>query len=341
MNLINRLFKTSKMLPMRISSAKDSNENLSLASNEENNAIDWITVSLCIAFFLLMIIMELLMESLFHTYKNIDSIILSSLATLSQFFGCIIVPFITSSFHYNPPKTYKLFGSYVILTILFYLATGLATLSVTFVSYPTKIIFKSIKLVPTMIISSVMTVKIYYLKDYVSALLLTFGAICYSYSNSNNNTTNIENNKQFIGIIMLLLSVICDSIVPNLQKYLMTDTSVTPEDIMLNTNIIGFISLFIIMFLKNDFLNNNLIINFSLKLFFHLLFVGLCLGMAVNCYTNIIKRSGAVIAVIISTLRKIITIILSYIIFPKIILLQHIIGAISVIIGMIIESWKY
>jgi uncharacterized membrane protein len=47
-----------------------------------------------------------------------------------------------------------------------------------------------------------------------------------------------------------------------------------------------------------------------------------------------------VIAVAIGTLRKIITIVLSYVVFPKEILTQHYIGSIAVIVGILLESIK-
>jgi len=51
-------------------------------------------------------------------------------------------------------------------------------------------------------------------------------------------------------------------------------------------------------------------------------------------------RSGSVIAVAIGTLRKIITIVLSYVVFPKEILAQHYVGSIAVIVGIVLESIK-
>lgn len=65
---------------------------------------------------------------------------------------------------------------------------------------------------------------------------------------------------------------------------------------------------------------------------------GLLACLSPTLYCSI--RSGSVIAVAIGTLRKIITIVLSYVVFPKEILTQHYIGSIAVIVGILLESIK-
>ena len=46
------------------------------------------------------------------------------------------------------------------------------------------------------------------------------------------------------------------------------------------------------------------------------------------------------IAVAVGTLRKVMTIVLSYVVFPKEVLAQHYIGSIAVIVGIVLESTK-
>ena len=60
---------------------------------------------------------------------------------------------------------------------------------------------------------------------------------------------------------------------------------------------------------------------------------------SVSFYTYIIKRAGSVVAVTAATLRKIVTIFLSYIVFPKEILAQHYLGTAAVVLGIVLESW--
>lgn len=139
-------------------------------ANTENK----IVIVMSLIFFFLMIAMELMIESLFSVQNkshNNDAVVLSAGVTLFQFFGCFTVPmginfvryFITSppglridhdhssnsnSVGFKPPQTLKALLSYVGLATLVFCATGLATYSAQLVSYPTKVVFKSAKLVP-------------------------------------------------------------------------------------------------------------------------------------------------------------------------------------------------
>lgn len=255
--------------------------------------------------------------------------------TLSQFFGCFIIPAIRQTFKLRPPKTLKLYSTYLFLTILVFCATGLATASLNYVNYPVKVIFKSAKLIPTMLVSTVMHKKVYQWRDYSAALLLIFGTVCYAYDF--NKTDSSEN--KWGGIVMLTISIACDAIVPNFQQYLMVEEEISADEVMINTNFMGLILILAYLSFSGD-IQQILHGSVPVVFFLHVLSIGLCLGCAVTCYTQIIKQSGSVIAVTVATVRKIATILLSYIVFPKHIAVAHIIGASAVIAGIVLESWK-
>ena len=58
------------------------------------------------------------------------------------------------------------------------------------------------------------------------------------------------------------------------------------------------------------------------------------LGTAVLAYTELIRRAGPAVAVGVATLRKVFTILLSYIIFPKPMTPLHMASAALVICGL-------
>ena len=122
---------------------------------------------------------------MFKQYRHIVIKLLPTLVTLSQFIGCFFIPLFRQSFKFNKPKNFKVLFAYILLTILVFGATGLATASLEYVSYPTKVVFKSIKLIPTMIFSTFLNKKMYYLKDYIAAWSLCIGKIQYQYIKTN------------------------------------------------------------------------------------------------------------------------------------------------------------
>ena len=56
------------------------------------------------------------------------------------------------------------------------------------------------------------------------------------------------------------------------------------------------------------------------------------------CYTRLIARAGAVLAVGVSTLRKAATLALSQLIFPKLLSPLQLFGALAVVVGIVLAS---
>ncbi len=334
----------------------------------------WQIIIYMLVFFFMMIGHEIALEAASTTFKQLDS--LASAVTLFQFGFCFFLPLLTSTKEVirTFPKTWRATLPYVQLSILVFGATGLATQSLKYVSYPTKVVFKSAKLIPTMIVSTFVThtnKSKYKLLDYFGALLLCLGAAGYSYNNSGSaSTNNDEHNTSMYGILLLSISIICDALVPNLQQNLMSahnqnnwlllpskasnqGKASSPRDnvndvvvsglsaqaVMVNTNAVGFGSILVYMLLSgslNGFMSTAMS---EPRLLFYLICVGVGLSLSVLAYTKLIHASGSVVAVAVSTLRKVVTVLLSYILFPKHLLGIHIVSGILVLIGVLIGTF--
>ena len=105
---------------------------------------------------------------------------------------------------------------------------------------------------------------------------------------------------------------------------------------MVNTNSIGFSLLLLTTIFRRSFIP---ILIFSASHPHFLLMslaVGIGLGSAVLANTELIRRSGPTFAVAIATLRKVVTVVLSYIIFPKPMTAMHAISAVLVMGGIVV-----
>jgi len=269
------------------------------------------------------------------------------------------------------------------------------------VTYVTKVVFKSAKLIPTMIVGVLLDRRAsrvgqkYTAYEYASAVLLCIGAIgfCISPSdlkggdeeNKEDATEDLKLGNHWIGISLLATSVVCDALVPNIQQQLMKGTAVrkvrpqslssskdsdvedtddeiekemknlldtddlhaanqkqrettkgvSSQALLVNTNSIGFTLLVLSTILVNrSFLSIiSQLVTHPHFLIMHVS-VGMGLGTAVLAYTELIRRSGPAVAVAVATLRKVVTILLSYIIFPKPMTGVHAISAGLVISGL-------
>jgi adenosine 3'-phospho 5'-phosphosulfate transporter B3 len=365
------------------------------------------TLSFILLFFLSMIGHELALESLSTSYNSFPH--LATTITIFQFGFCVLLPLLVSrvctggdaikSF----PKSFQELWIYVKLSAIVYGATACATMSLTYegVTYVTKVVFKSAKLIPTMIVGVVMDARAersgvmikkrnYGALEYVSAFLLCLGAagFCMSpkdFEGGEDDETKEESIKgqvnmdgHWIGISLLAISVFCDALVPNLQQQLMqgigcatssprkssedeememkslvdeeagsetrskhqqvASIGLSPQALMVNTNSIGFTLLLSSTIFRRSFLP---IISFAVNNPHFLvmnLIVGVGLGTAVLAYTELIRRSGPAVAVAVATLRKVVTVVLSYIIFPKPMTGVHVVSAVLVMGGIILGS---
>lgn len=316
----------------------------------------------------MMIAHEVALEAASTSFHHLES--LASTVTLFQFGFCFLLPLMTSTKEVcrTFPKSWKATLPYVQLSLLVFGATGLATQSLKYVSYPTKVVFKSAKLIPTMIISTCIfrgtnKKKKYGPLDYLAAFLLCIGAAGYSY---NSGRSDEDKQTSLYGISLLLVSIVCDAFLPNLQEKLMSshytnqwlllhlthqnanadkqmstniNNGLSAQAIMVNTNAIGFGTILIYMFLSGSLAEAIATAMINPKLLFYLICVGVGLSTSVLAYTKLIQASGSVIAVAVSTLRKVATVLLSYILFPKPILSIHVFSGILVLAGVLIGTF--
>ena len=335
-------------------------------------------VTLAATFFGCMVIMELAMEAASTSYFHLDS--LTSTITLFQFGFCVGLPSIVEGPRQvlnTFPRSRTELSPYIRLSAGVFGATALATHSLHYVSYPTKVVFKSAKLIPVMIVSTIMNPsKEFGCLDYLSASLLCLGAAGYSYGTGKDGK---DNSTSFVGIALLASSIVCDAIVPNFQQKLMAPrysalptkaseegtsilvpTAVSPSrsccdlltgslnggglgltagELMVNVNAVGFLGLLTYMIFSGSLVSSIAMALSSPMLLVYLTLIGLGLSVAVLAYTRLIESAGSVVAVAVATLRKVATVVLSYIIFPKALLRIHVVSMLLVLSGILLNAY--
>lgn len=301
--------------------------------------------SYCTVFFLSMIVHEIAMEAATNSFSHLDA--LTSAITLFQFGFCFLLPVCVSgpaSVRETFPRTVGDAVPYVKLSLVVFGATALATKSLNYVSYPTKVVFKSAKLIPTMIVSVVVNPagSKYGPADYLSAALLCAGAAGYSYGSG---SPGGEGTSSFVGIALLTASVVCDALVPNLQQKLMDGSGggeggekqkmgLSAAALMVNVNAVGFTALLLYMIASGSLSSSVKVAVADPTLLLYLSLVGIGLSTAVLAYTRLIRGAGSVAAVAVATLRKVATVLLSYVIFPKPLLPIHVLSGLLVLGGV-------
>mmetsp|Transcript_10141 Transcript_10141/g.30000 ORF Transcript_10141/g.30000 Transcript_10141/m.30000 type:complete len:398 (-) Transcript_10141:309-1502(-) len=296
--------------------------------------------SYCAIFFLSMIVHEIALEAASTSFSHLDA--LTSAVTLFQFGFCFLLPVCASgpsSVRETFPRTSREALPYMKLSLVVFGATALATKSLNYVTFPTKVVFKSAKLIPTMIASAVVnpSASKYGPADYLSAALLCAGAAGYSYGSGSSDG---RESSSFVGIALLTTSIMCDALVPNLQQKLMAGEGgarkggLSAAALMVNVNAMGFGGLLLYMIGSGSLMSSVRVAVADPTLLLYLALVGIGLSTAVLAYTRLIRGAGSVAAVAVATLRKVATVVLSYVIFPKPLLPVHVLSGLLVLAGV-------
>jgi len=317
------------------------------------NLLTWPILSNMLIFFFAMIVMELALEAATAMFSELKG--LSSAVTLFQFGYCFSLPMLVSRGQVLEtfPSTAPEFLPYIKLSALVFGATALSTQSVQYVSYPTKVVFKSAKLIPTMIVATLCNKGSKYgFFDYLAASCLCLGAAGFSFASKSHSSS--DDNQSIYGISLLLTSITCDALVPNIQQQLMNpetkknsvlggngipQSGLSAAAIMLNVNAVGFCGLFLFMLMTGSFMRTANATMSNPWLLFYLHVIGLGLSTAVLAYTRLIKASTSVTAVTVATVRKIATVLLSYIVFPKPLSVMQGSSLVLVFAGIVIGSF--
>lgn len=223
------------------------------------------------------------------------------------------------------------------------LAHGMGNTSLNYSPYPLKVAFKSCKLVPTMAMGACVTGRKHTMMQYAAALVMGMGLAVLTAADVFNSKQKVplEGNAEwskeigpFIGPILLTISTVFDSIVPNLQEQLLQTAKVKTSEMILVSNLVMCVVIVGYTIYSNELVTawNFCIANKDATGV--LLVQGVCAYFGLRCYLAIIRDYGGVVVVLLANARKIVTIILSFVLYAKPFNERHFVGLVLVFIGV-------
>jgi adenosine 3'-phospho 5'-phosphosulfate transporter B3 len=224
-------------------------------------------------------------------------------------------------------------SAYPLLTFCLMASSAMSNQALNYINFPTKVVFRSCKLIPTMVVASIVHRKIFSSAEYSCALavcagLVFFAAADWKFSPSFNP----------IGLTLVSLSVCADAILPNAQERLFRLGSSRLE-VTFFTNLYTLIAMTCTTFISGDLIG---ILQFAAKdrrLALYMVIYTMVSYIAISAFhMNIVKRFGGVAAVVLATARKGMTLVLSFILFPKAFSWYYVMGASLVLGGLLISS---
>ncbi|XP_072267829.1 adenosine 3'-phospho 5'-phosphosulfate transporter 2 isoform X2 [Pyxicephalus adspersus] len=255
--------------------------------------------------------------------------------TLVQFgfysvFGLIELQLTQDKRRRIPAKTYMIIAFLTVGTM------GLSNTSLGYLNYPTQVIFKCCKLIPVMIGGIFIQGKRYNAADVTAAVCMSIGLIWFTLADS-----TVAPNFNVTGVMLISLALCADAVIGNVQEKAMKLHNGSNSEMVLYSYSIGFVYILLGLAItsgltpaaafcsKYPFQTYGYAFLFSLTGYFGISFV-----------LALIKLFGALIAVTVTTGRKAMTIVLSFLFFAKPFTLQYIWSGLLVVLGIFLNVYS-
>jgi len=229
-----------------------------------------------------------------------------------------------------PLKNYFILSCFMVITM------GLSNVACIYLNYPTQVLFKSCKLIPVMIGGRFILQRSYTLLEYVSSILLCMGLCVLTLANKYIDAFSFDPR----GVLLISGALIGDAFIGNLQEKTMRTYNVHQRELVYYSYTIGCGYLLFISLITGELISalqfcaQNPMTYYWMTLFSLLGYIGIIFVLAM------IKVFGAFIAMTVTSCRKVTTIALSFVLFPKPLTIQYIIAACLVFFGISVHIYS-
>ncbi|KAJ0052626.1 UDP-galactose/UDP-glucose transporter 4-like [Pistacia vera] len=229
----------------------------------------------------------------------------------------------------NPWKTY------VKLSAVLMGSHGLTKGSLAFLNYPAQLMFKSTKVLPVMVMGAFIPGlrRKYPVHEYVSAILLVVGLILFTLADAQTSP-----NFSMIGVIMVSGALIMDSFLGNLQEAIFTmNPETTQMEMLFCSTVVGLPFLIPPMILTGELFKAWNSCSQHLYVYGVLVFEAMATFIGQVSVLSLIALFGAATTAMVTTARKAVTLLLSYLIFTKPLTEQHGTGLLLIAMGITLK----
>ena len=216
------------------------------------------------------------------------------------------------------------------LALIIAISQGTGSAALSYVKYPLKVAAKSSKLVPTLMFSTFLTGSRYSLIDYAAAVLLCVGLTALGLADMqvDNKKTNL------VGFVLLAIATCSDAIIPNLQDKLLRRLAIPSSKMVVLSNLGSFLFVLLFILVTGELVSFLHYVHETPSMILWLLAQCLSAYCGLRCYLGVIKNLGGVAGVLATSGRKVITLVLSFLLFRKPFTSQHAIAFSLLFLGV-------
>lgn len=217
----------------------------------------------------------------------------------------------------------------------------LSNMSMTEINYPAKTLFKSAMPCATIFIGTFILRKKYPLRDYFVVMLLVIGIYIFISGNSK------QPEASSYGIFLVVTSLIMAAAIPMFQEHCMHTFHSDPKEMVFYSSIGGCLLCILITSLTGDlvtgvsfvFYGDGSLDEHGVNPFIAIFLFGTTAFLGAQCSANLTRHFGALSTGILSTTRKILTLVLSFYLFPErnVLCGSHVVGLIVFFSGIMLR----
>ncbi|OIT27893.1 PREDICTED: UDP-galactose/UDP-glucose transporter 4-like [Nicotiana attenuata] len=222
---------------------------------------------------------------------------------------------------FTPKQMVNSWRTYFKLSAVLMGSQGLTKGALAFINYPAQIMFKSAKVLPVMVMGAFIPGlrRKYPPHEYISAILLVVGLILFTLADAQTSP-----NFSIIGVLMISGALIMDSFVGNYQEAIFKmNPNTTQMEMLYCSTIVGFPILIVAMIVTGELRKAWPSCAQHPYVYGVLVFEACATFVGQVSVLSLIAIFGAATTTMITTARKAVTLLLSYLIFTKPLTEQH------------------
>lgn len=214
------------------------------------------------------------------------------------------------------------------------LSRALTFMSLSLLTYPTVTLFKSCKLVVVMIAGLIWFRKRYSLLNYFSAIIIIAGASLFSLADASTLPTFDAR-----GVLFVCLSLVADAVHVNMQERILRVYKASEGEMIFWSNSVGTLLMVVYLLCTGELFEAMAYCArhpTTLAMLVLSALLGYCGSKA---WVRVIHQFGAITATLVGNSRKIFSLILSFVIFPKPVVYHYVVGTVLFFTGVFLNSY--
>ena len=225
-------------------------------------------------------------------------------------------------------------SNFFAISVALALSIGCGFASLEYLNYPTKVLFKSGKIIPTMLMGRLLFKRLYKPLEYIAAVMLCAGLAAFTLGQA-----SVSPAFHVVGVALISVSALSESAVGNLQENVLLNHKCILLEIVFWSNLFSASVVFVYLVVSGELISGAEFVMNTPGVLYTILaecFVGY---VGVFFYLGVVQRFGVAVCIGVSALRKVATICISFLAFPKPFTMMYVYGTILVLTAIFLTAY--